>query len=50
MENVNQIIKNVLDSFFEVGEQDKIIHISLEDSQLVANAIEDALKNKKLLN
>lgn len=52
MENVNQIIKGVLDSFFDLDEQDerdKIVHLSTDDSKLVATAIEDALRSKGVI-
>lgn len=52
MESVNQIIKSVLDSFFDLSEEDKaqyLSHISTEDTGLIADAVEQALKNKGVI-
>jgi hypothetical protein len=50
MEKVNDIIKNVIDQFFDLDEKDKPVHLSTEDSQLVADAVEASLKSKGVIS
>lgn len=46
METVNDVIKGVLNSFLDVKEDDKVVHVSLDDTNLISTAIEDSLRVK----
>ncbi len=49
MESVKDIIKNVLDDYFETDEQDKVIYLDNDDTDLVASAVEQSLRKKGII-
>lgn len=50
MESVRDIIKKVLDDYFETDEQDKIVYLNNDDTELVASAVEDVLRSEGIIS
>lgn len=43
MKSIKEVVTSVVDSFFELSDQDKAVYLSKSDSQILGDAIDEAL-------